>query len=345
MIPEKSNYEEYLEWINSLPEIESPEWSSLPNYAAKLIGDSTYNRFINGINKIQDAEEKKLLSISEEKNEQRNWPIILQEKGEKFLEILPCIVLPLKDNEQSNKDPIFIFFLKEVAVASKLLNKVRNDLKKLISMAKGEEKSTDELMDIAKNVFNDSIPKVWQIYSTLELNVTEWILDFKNRIFQLNKITQSKDFGRTGIWIGGLIFPKEYLTATKQSAAQKLKVPFDKLMLRAEFAKNATIVDSTSFVVKGLNIEGAEWNCDEDKLIMGNSLFNQLPPFLLKWGIKEDENMKNIFPIPIYLNTMRKNLLYSVFIKNESNLSDSDWYQRGIALISWNKTYEYSYDY
>ena len=93
----------------------------------------------------------------------------------------------------------FGFLLREVAVASKLLNKVRDDLKQLISMAKGEGKSTNELRDIAKNVFNDSVPKVWQIYSTLELNVTEWILDFKNRITQLNKITQASDYGRSGL--------------------------------------------------------------------------------------------------------------------------------------------------
>jgi dynein heavy chain 1 len=283
-----------------------------------------------------------VLSISEEKNEQRNWLIILQEKGEKFLEILPNIVLPLKDNEQSNKDPIFIFFLKEVAVASKLLNKVRDDLKQLISMAKGEGKSTNELRDIAKNVFNDSVPKVWQIYSTLELNVTEWILDFKNRITQLNKITQASDYGRSGLWIGGLIFPEAYLTATRQSVAQELKVPLDELMLSVELVKNITTVDKQSFVLKGLCIEGAEWNYDEDKLIMTDSLYSQLPPFLLKWSVKKDANMKNIFPIPVYMNTMRKNLLFSVFIKNESVLSDSDWYQRGIALVSWNKTYEYS---
>ena len=67
MIPEKSNSEEYLEWINSLPEIETPEWISLPNYAVKLIRDSDSNSFINGINKIQDIEEKKLLINSEEK--------------------------------------------------------------------------------------------------------------------------------------------------------------------------------------------------------------------------------------------------------------------------------------
>ena len=74
---------------------------------------------------------------------------------------------------------------------------------------------------------------------------------------------------------------------------------------------------------------------------MTDSLFSQLPPFMLKWSPVNEEEMKKMFPIPVYLNTMRKNLLFSVYIKNESDLSNEDWYQRGIALISWNKTYEY----
>ena len=105
-------------------------------------------------------------------------------------------------------------------------------------MSKGEGKSTNELRDIAKNVFNDSVPKSWQIYANIELNITEWILDFKNRINQLNKITHSPDFGRSGLWIGGLIFPEAYLTATRQSVAQELKVSLDELMLSVELIKN-----------------------------------------------------------------------------------------------------------
>ena len=53
-----------------------------------------------------------------------------------------------------------------------------------------------------------------------------------------------------------------------------------------ELVKNITNVDKTCFVLKGLCIEGAEWSYDENKLIMTDSLFSQLPPFLLKWSIK-----------------------------------------------------------
>ena len=335
----------FIEWINSIPNVESPEWSGLPNNAEKLVRETASNRFITEMNKIQGIEDEGVGSAEGQgKSTQASWLISVQEKSTKLLKALPLQVKPLIGNKLSNNDPIYRFLLREVAVASKLLNKVRDDLNQLILMSKGESKSTNELRDIAKNIFNDSVPKVWQIYSTLELNVTEWILDLKNRINQLNKITQAKDYGRSGLWLGGLIFPEAYLTATRQSVAQELKVSLDELMLSVELVKNITSIDNTCFVLKGLCIEGAEWNYEQNKLIMTDSLFSQLPPFLLKWSVKKNSNLSNIFPIPVYLNTMRKNLLFSVFIKNESILSDSDWYQRGIALISWNKTYEYESD-
>ena len=344
-IPDKTTNSGFIEWINSLPNVESPEWSGLPNNAEKLVRETASNRFITEMNKIQGVEDEELGSTeSAGKKTQASWLITVQEKSTKLLKVLPLQVKPLVGTKQSNNDPIFRFLLREVAVASKLLNKVRDDLDKLILMSKGESKSTNELRDIAKNIFNDSVPKVWQIYSTLELNITEWILDLKNRINQLNKITQAKDYGRSGLWLGGLIFPEAYLTATRQSVAQELKVSLDELMLSVELVKNISKVDNTCFVLKGLCIEGAEWNYDQGKLIMTDSLFSQLPPFLLKWSVRKNANMEKVFPIPVYLNTMRKNLLFSVFIKNESVLTDSDWYQRGIALISWNKTYEYESD-
>ena len=344
-IPDKTNNAGFIEWINALPNVESPEWSGLPNNAEKLVRETASNRFITEMNKIQGIEDEGLGSgDTAGKSSQASWLVSVQEKSTKLLKVLPLQVKPLTGNKQSTNDPIYRFLLREVAVATKLLNKVRDDLDQLILMSKGESKSTNELRDIAKNIFNDSVPKVWQIYSTLELNVTEWILDLKNRINQLNKITQAKDYGRSGLWLGGLIFPEAYLTATRQSVAQELKVSLDELMLSVELVKNISNVDNTCFVLKGLCIEGAEWDYEQGNLIMTDSLFSQLPPFLLKWSVKKKANLDNLFPIPVYLNTMRKNLLFSVFIKNESILTDSGWYQRGIALISWNKTYEYESD-
>jgi dynein heavy chain 1 len=294
------------------------------------------------MNKIQGTEDEELSSDSSGDKAQVGWLVSVQEKSEKLLGSLPSEVMNLVGGEESNNDPIFRFLKREVAVAIKLLNKVREDLKQLILMAKGEAKSNNELREIAKNIFNDTVPKVWEVYPSLELNITEWILDLKNRINQLNTITKSDDYGKSNLWLGGLIFPEAYLTATRQSVAQEYSVSLDELVLSVELVKDITSVDKNAFVLKGLCIEGAEWDYSSNKLIMTDNLFCQLPPFLLKWNIRKDTDLGKMFPIPVYLNNMRKNLLFSVYIKNDSVLSDSDWYQRGIALISWNKTYEYS---
>jgi dynein heavy chain 1 len=342
-VPNKENNAGFIEWVNSLPNIESPEWSGLPNNAEKLVRETASRRFITEMNKIQGVEDEELSSESSAGDKsQASWLVTVEERSEKLLATLPSEVLPLVGTESSNNDPIFRFLKREVAVAIKLLNKVRADLKQLILMSKGEGKSTNELREIAKNVFNDTVPSVWQTYPTLELNVTEWILDLRSRINQMNIITRSEDYGKSNLWLGGLIFPEAYLTATRQSVAQELSVPLDELVLSVELVKDTSVCPKTAFVLKGLCIEGAEWDYSSDKLIMTDNLFCQLPPFLLKWSIKKDTDLSKMFPIPVYLNNMRKNLLFSVYIKNDSVLTDSDWYQRGIALISWNKTYEYS---
>ena len=341
-VPEKRNNAGYIDWINQLPPVESPEWSGLPNNAEKLVRETAARRFITEMNKIQGVEDEELSSGGSGEKKTVSWLVSVQQKSEQLLKNLPEEVSLLEGNENSNNDPIFRFLKREVGIASKLLIRVRDDLSQLISMCKGDIKSTNELREVAKNMFNDSVPKSWQIYNTLELNVTEWILDFGNRIKQLNKITKERDYGKSSLWLGGLIFPEAYLTATRQSVAQELKVPLDELVLSVELPKTISEIPNTNYVLKGLCIEGAEWNYEQNKLIMTDNLFCQLPPFMIKWSVKDDNNMNDMFPIPVYLNTMRKNLLFSVYIKNESELSNEDWYQRGIALISWNKTYEYS---
>ena len=93
-------------------------------------------------------------------------------------------------------------------------------------------------------------------------------------------------------------------------------------------------------MVSGLNIEGAEWSYSKNKLIMTDNLNFNLPDVIFRWTKRLNFEVKEFF-IPVYLNSTRKNLLFSVLINNDSELSESDWYQRGIGFIGWNKTYEF----
>lgn len=298
------------------------------------------NRYITELNKIQGVEDEEL-SPSQADKGKSTWLIVVEEKANRLYETLPSEINQLQKNELSAKNPIYRFLNREITVMSKLLNRVRSDLKKLIEMCKGNSKSTNDLREIAKDLFNDQIPKSWKSYNTINLNVTEWIIDLRNRALQLNKVSKEKEFGKRGIWLGGLIFPEAYLTATRQYVAQAFKVPLDELILSVVLPKRIENIEESDFVVSGLCIEGAEWNYNNNKLIMTDNLFCQLPQVILRWVKKSSEFGKQFY-IPVYLNNARRNLLFSVMINNEdTGMTDYDWYQRGTALISWNKTYDY----
>ena len=107
-VPSKEDNNGFMEWINSLPNVESPEWSGLPNNAEKLVRETVSRRFITEMNKIQGIEEEELSSSDQSgQTSQASWLISVKEKSEKLLETLPNEVLPLTGSENLNNNPIF----------------------------------------------------------------------------------------------------------------------------------------------------------------------------------------------------------------------------------------------
>jgi len=313
----------------------------LPNNAEKLLREIESHRFISQMNKIQGLEDEELTSSSTSEKSGNTWLTSVKEKVSKLFAILPGQVNSLEKMEKYSNSPIYRFLKREIGVASKLLKKVRSDLFNILEMCDGKSKSTNELREISKDIYNDIIPKSWRAYQTLEMGINEWIVDLKNRVSQLNKLSEDREFGKSNIWLGGLIFPEAYLTATRQYVAQSLKVPLDELVLTIDLPSNISDrVDDSDFVVSGLCLDGAEWDYDTGKLKMTDNLNYQLPRIIIRWIVKSKIDSKS-FAIPVYLNSSRKNLLFSIMFKNESELSDADWYQRGTAVISWNKSFEY----
>ena len=104
-------------------------------------------------------------------------------------------------------------------------------------------------------------------------------------------------------WLGGFISPEAYLTSERQSVAQELKVPLDELGLPITISE----IPNINYVIKRLCIEGSEWNYPKNKLIITDNFFSQLPFFMIKQSINDENIMNNMFPIPVS-NNMRKNL-------------------------------------
>lgn len=120
----------------------------------------------------------------------------------------------MQRTKDSISNPLFRFFLREVTVASRLLDLVKSDLKLVKEMC-ADGKSSNMLRQLAQDLHGDLIPQRWCKYIVANISATEWVNDFNNRVAQLTKVSVSPDLGKAGLWFGGMLFPEAYLTATR----------------------------------------------------------------------------------------------------------------------------------
>jgi hypothetical protein len=65
---------------------------------------------------------------------------------------------------------------------------------------------------------SDTIPDAWKKKEYIVMpswGASAYLQDFTERVKQAEKLSQSEDFGRSGVWIGGLISPGAFLIATQ----------------------------------------------------------------------------------------------------------------------------------
>ncbi len=81
----------------------------------------------------------------------------------------------------------------------------------------------------------------------------------------MQKLSSSTDYGKKGLWFGGLLFPEAFMTATRQSVAQENKWSLEELDLKFEVdpSDEAISKNQLGFIVEGLSIEGASYSRDE----------------------------------------------------------------------------------
>ncbi|KAI4840996.1 dynein heavy chain [Plasmodium brasilianum] len=149
------------------------------------------------------------------------------------------------------------------------------------------------------------------------------------------------------IWLGGLFYPRAFITATRQLSAYKLKNSLDDLELSVLIGNNATqkYDDTIHFTITCLSTEGAQWSDTDKCLLLSDELAVDLPPVTLTWGKKEDSKKKinessnyNFMDLPIYLDKSRNSFIGFWKFPVSKEVSEQNWYQRGVAIFL-SKTY------
>lgn len=129
------------------------------------------------------------------------------------------------------------------------------------------------------------------------------------------------------------------MTATRQFVCDKHGWSLEELELSGKIYDGSSEVDDNSFLAVGMNVEGASWDKNTQKLLNSSEVTTPIGSILFTWNhvpkesrtVSEDEIM-----VPVYMNKFRKQLIFSLKM-NLGSLSRNVLYQKAIALIAWNE--------
>lgn len=193
----------FLEWVENLPEKQTPAWLGLPDNAERVLLTNQVSNLVNKLLKLQlleDDEEVVYVNESDSDGSKRvkkpsgdgrpAWMRTLLNSATNWLRLMPSSLQTLRRTVENIKDPLYRYFEREVNSASKLLDIVRHDLDDVILICKAAKKQTNHhrvmISDLAKGV----IPVHWKKYTVPQnATVIQWITDFSDRVKQLQKIS------------------------------------------------------------------------------------------------------------------------------------------------------------
>lgn len=348
-MPDGIRREEFVQWVELLPDAQTPSWLGLPNNAERVLLTTQGVDMISKMLKMQMLEDEDDLAYAETEKKTRAdstsdgrpaWMRTLHTTASNWLHLIPQTLSPLKRTVENIKDPLFRFFEREVKMGAKLLQDVRQDLADVVQVCEGRKKQTNYLRTLINELVKGILPRSWSHYTVpAGMTVIQWVSDFSERIKQLQNISQAaasggaKELKNIHVCLGGLFVPEAYITATRQYVAQANSWSLEELCLEVNVtASQSATLDACSFGVTGLKLQGA--TCNNNKLSLSNAISTILPLTQLRWVKQTNAEKKaNVVTLPVYLNFTRADLIFTVDFEIATKEDPRSFYERGVAVL------------
>ncbi|KAJ3439563.1 dynein heavy chain [Anaeramoeba flamelloides] len=345
--PNGTDLKTYLKWVDELPRTENPTWLGLPKNAELLLLSNKGRATITTLRKMQNVfediddednqNEKQQISKNMKKDKRPMWLKTLETSTQQWLHQIPHSLNSLKQTKTSIQNPMWRCFNTEIKLGQRILKIVIDDLTVIQSICNGKRKNSGLFKKMITELSLGQVPKSWKLYPIDDITVDHWIADFSSRIKQLSVIASSSDLCRSqGIWLGGLFDPSAFITATRQSAAHAMEWSLETLQLQISIDTKQRVTNQSYYLNK-LLLEGAVYN--NRSLRITDQISNLLNNVLLIWVQKSDEKVKNTITLPVYLNSTRLELLFSVDLPIPQNFHQNVFQQLGTAIVIWDKDF------
>ncbi|PKU47169.1 dynein heavy chain axonemal [Limosa lapponica baueri] len=337
-IPVCKTVEEYFEYIQSLPAIDSPKVFGLHPNADITYQSNTAADVLDTITNIQPKESGAGAGETRE--------AIVYRLAEDMLEKLPPDYIPHEVKARFIKmghlNSMNIFLRQEIDRMQKVITIVRNSLNDLKLAIEGtiimSEASKSNLRDALDNIYDARIPQVWRRVSWDSTTLGFWFTELLERNNQFS--TWIYEGRPNTFWITGFFNPQGFLTAMRQEATRAHKGwALDTVTIHNEVLKQnkeeITAPPSEGVYIYGLYLEGAGWDRRNSKLIESTPkiLFVQLPVLHIYAVNTTSPKDPRLYVCPLYRKPRRTDLNYITVIYLRTSVSPDHWILRGVALL------------
>ncbi|KAF9072690.1 dynein [Rhodocollybia butyracea] len=315
-VPDGTKIEQFLSWVQQLPDRQPPSWLSLPPTAERVIAIAQGDELLGKLRKMrmQDDDEDEPTAVAASTS-QPAWMRQLFDRCKEWLVLLPEKFNTLPAQTGENQDPLYRLFSREGTIGRRLLGQVRRDLSDVVKVCQGELKQTNHLRSLMSSLTKGTIPNHWRLYKVPKaMAVSGWIANFAKRLIQLDTVAGVDNLSNIEVWLGGLFFPEAYITATRQAVAHRKKWSLETLNLMIDIER---VNDPGAFIVDGLALEGASWATD--KLVLNTGEVVRLNPSQIRWVQSDDSARTNLVNLPVYLNNDRSDVLFTVDLPFDSS--------------------------
>ncbi|XP_070701078.1 dynein axonemal heavy chain 8-like [Pempheris klunzingeri] len=333
-IPLCKTTEEYMENIQSLPTVDSPQAFGLHPNADITYQTNTSAEVLDTITNIQPKESG---GGSGETRES-----IVYNMAEDMLEKLPPNYVPHEVKARLLKmgalNSMNIFLRQEVDRMQRIIAVVRTSLTDLKLAIDGTIIMSENLRDALDNIFDARVPNLWRKISWESSTLGFWFTELLER----NKQFHSWVFeGRPKtFWMTGFFNPQGFLTAMRQEVTRANKGwALDTVTLHNKVLKQAkeeiTASPTEGVYVYGLYLDGAGWDRKNSNLIESSPkvLFTPLPVIHM-FAINSTAPVDpKLYVCPIYKKPRRTDLNYITAVVLQTVSSPDHWILRGVALL------------
>uniref|UniRef100_A0A8C8JGC9 Cytoplasmic dynein 1 heavy chain 1 n=1 Tax=Oncorhynchus tshawytscha TaxID=74940 RepID=A0A8C8JGC9_ONCTS len=348
-MPEGIRREEFMHWVEMLPDTQTPSWLGLPSNAEKVLLTTQGTDMMGKMLKMQMLEDEDDLAYEKETKRERTastsaeaqpaWMRTLLTTATNWLTLIPQVVNHLKRTVENIKDPLFRFFEREVKMGARMLQEVRQDLTDVVQVCEGKKKQTNDLRTLINDLVKGILPRSWCRYTVpASMTVIQWVADFSERVKQLQAISQgaasggAKELKNIHVCLGSLFVPEAYITATRQYVAQANSWSLEELCLEVNVTTaQGAALDACSFGIKGLKLQGATHG--NNKLSLSNDISTELPLTQLRWVKQLSAEKKHMVTLPVYLNFTRADLIFTVDFDIATKEDPHNFYERGVAVL------------